>query len=227
MEISIKLVRRMPVFGGGKRRASRALVARISIIALSFFLYPAVVGAQIPRVSLFAGYSYARADVFTPFNRGQNILANRTNLNGWEVSFQGRVLPFISLVADISYVYGSVPFTAFIVCQGTVPPPCVPPSGQMKAHLGSYLFGPQFSISIGRLAPFAHAVFGASHMSDVTSVDNFSVSDTSFADAFGGGIDYRLIARVAWRVQAEALQTRFLAARQNNLRFSTGLVLRF
>ncbi len=217
----------MQVFGGEKRRASRALVTRIATIAFSFFLYPAVLGAQIPSVSLFVGYSYARADVFTPLSRGQNILPNRTNLNGWEVSFQGRVLPFIGVVADISYEYGSRPFTAFIVCQGPVPPTCVPPSGQMKARLGSYLFGPQFSVSIGRLAPFAHALFGASHLSDVTSVDNFSNSDTSFADALGGGIDYRLIPRVSWRLQGDALQTRFFAATQTSLRFSTGLVFRF
>jgi hypothetical protein len=205
----------MQVLGGEKRRASRALVTRIATIAFSFFLYPAVLDAQIPSVSLFVGYSYARADVFTPLSRGQNILPNRTNLNGWEVSFQGRVLPFIGVVADI------------IVCQGPVPPTCVPPSGQMKARLGSYLFGPQFSVSIGRFAPFAHALFGASHLSDVTSVDNFSNSDTSFADALGGGIDYRLIPRVAWRLQGDALQTRFFAATQTSLRFSTGLVLRF
>jgi hypothetical protein len=74
-------------------------------IALIFFLYPAVVGAQIPSVSLFVGYSYARADVFIPFSRGQNIPPKPTNLNGWEVSFQGRILPFLGLVADISNAY--------------------------------------------------------------------------------------------------------------------------
>jgi hypothetical protein len=97
----------------------------------------------------------------------------------------------------------------------------------MKARNGSYLFGPQFSVCIGRLMPFAHALFGVSHISDTTSIDNFSNSDAPFADALRGGIDYRLIPRVAWRVLADALQTRFLAATRNSLRFSTGLVLRF
>jgi len=54
-----------------------------------------------------------------------------------------------------------------------------------------------------------------------------SASDTSFGTAIGGGLDYKLIKGVAWRFQGDALHTHLFGAGQNNLRLSTGLVLRF
>jgi len=38
---------------------------------------------------------------------------------------------------------------------------------------------------------------------------NSAGSDTSFATAIGGGVDYRLFRAVAWRFQGDYLQTRF------------------
>jgi hypothetical protein len=76
------------------------------------------------------------------------------------------------------------------------------------------------------LRPFAHALVGVAHVTQ-SAHSVFFNSATTFAEALGGGIDYRLIALVAWRVQADFLQTRFCSATQDNFRFSTGLVLRF
>jgi hypothetical protein len=78
---------------------------------------------------------------------------------------------------------------------------------------------------VGKLTPFAEALFGASHRNDSTA--GFSQSDTSFATALGGGVDYRLIHGIGWRVQADMLQTRFFSGTQNNFRLSTGIVLHF
>ena len=52
-------------------------------------------------------------------------------------------------------------------------------------------------------------------------------TDTSFADAFGGGFDYRLFRPLAWRLQGDYVQTRFFGETQNNVRISTGIVFRF
>jgi hypothetical protein len=54
-----------------------------------------------------------------------------------------------------------------------------------------------------------------------------SSSDTSFAYALGGGIDYHLIPLISWRVQGDLLQTRFFSNTQNNVRISTGIVVHF
>jgi hypothetical protein len=56
---------------------------------------------------------------------------------------------------------------------------------------------------------------------------NLAGSDTNFTTAIGGGLDYRIIRPVAWRFQGDYVQTRFFSATQNNVRVSTGIVLRF
>ena len=82
------------------------------------------------------------------------------------------------------------------------------------------IFGPRVSVPAGRLTPFAHALFGVARIRGVDS-------DTSFSDALGGGVDYRLFHIVGWRIQLDALQTRFFGQKQNDVRVSTGVVLNF
>jgi len=75
---------------------------------------------------------------------------------------------------------------------------------------------------VGKFRPFAEALFGAGHVST-----NGVGSDSSFATALGGGLDYRIIRPIAWRFQGDYVQTRFFGNTQNNVRISTGIVLRF
>ncbi len=101
-------------------------------------------------------------------------------------------------------------------------------SGQtfhVNAHDYNYLFGPRVSVSIGKIRPFAHALFGAGHVN--VSTLGYSASDTAFATALGGGLDYHLVPLLSWRFQGDYLQTRFFGNTQNNGRFSTGIVLNF
>ena len=53
------------------------------------------------------------------------------------------------------------------------------------------------------------------------------MSDTSFAAASGGGLDYRIIRPIAWRFQGDYVSTHFFSTYQTNVRLSTGIVLRF
>ncbi len=146
-------------------------------------------GAQIPtKGNVFLGYAYNHAD----FNSGGSL-----NLNGWDGSLEGKVAPWVGIVADISGQYGS----------GT--------------SLHNAIFGPRVSFSAGKFTPFVHALVGASHRG------GGGTSETSFSDALGGGLDYRLIHGIGWRFQLDALETRFFSARQNDVRFSTGIVLHF
>jgi hypothetical protein len=79
------------------------------------------------------------------------------------------------------------------------------------------------SFSAGKFRPFAEALFGGAHI----NISNGVGSDNSFATALGGGLDYKIIRPVAWRFQGDYVQTRLLGATQNNIRLSTGIVLRF
>lgn len=197
---------------------------KIELITCVLLLIVSGASAQlVPKGNVFVGYSYSRANVFPgstlPFNSGSQT----GNMNGWEASLEGKVFPFIGIVADLSGHYGSQNFSRG--CEAVIG--CVPGSGSAHANMHSYLFGPRASFSVGRFTPFAEALFGAAHVSEDGKGISFSQSDTSFATALGGGVDYKLIPAVAWRVQADLLQTRFFSNTQNNLRLSTGVVIRF
>jgi len=175
-----------------------------SLAALVFLLLPTMLLAQIPtKGNGFFGYSYASADFSSN---------GRTNLNGWNGSLEGKVLPWVGFVADISGLYGSQNVSAA-------------PTFSADTSVHNVLFGPRISVSVGKFTPFAHALFGASHTKE--SASGFSDSDTSFGTALGGGIDYSLFHVIGWRVQADMLQTRFFSGTQNNFRLSTGVVLHF
>ena len=193
---------------------------------LLFMLAAVSASAQIPtKGDVFIGYSYLRASMSTPAvlpDQGLVTVA-KSNLNGWNVSLQGRVLPSIGLVADFSGQYGSQNFT--VNC-GLIAG-CVPSQGEANTSIYNVLFGPRVSISVHKIIPFAHALFGVSHSSENVAIAGLCRCGNSFADAVGGGVDYRIVRVIGWRTKADFLQTRFSNHTQNDFRLSTGLVLRF
>ena len=189
-------------------------IARIMLFALASSV---AARAQIPGGNIFLGYSYVRGNVFS-----HDVLlqppSRTANFNGWEASLEGKFLPFIGIVADISQSYGS---QTFALCGPTLA--CIP--GQtINSRVLTGMIGARVSVSVSRFTPFAHALFGGAHINDSHAASD---SDTSFATTIGGGLDYKFIKGVAWRFQGDSLHTHFYGAGQNNFRFSTGLVLRF
>lgn len=172
-----------------------------------FFLLSALAAAQVPKGNIFFGYSRLSADL------NPN---DRTGFNGWNGSLEGKVFPFIGIVADFGGYYASEKIAL---------PPIPGGSVNVDSKIYTVLFGPRLSVSVGRITPFAHALFGLGHINDSSS--GVSNSENSFATALGGGLDYKLIPAIAWRIQGEYLQTRFFSTTQGNARISTGLVLRF
>jgi hypothetical protein len=181
---------------------------KVAIIAIAMFLFGSLAGAQVPTSgNVFFGYSYYNTDLSS---------IDRANANGWEGSLEGKVPPWVGIVADFSGHYGSQNFPVF--CP-PIPGPC---TINVNFNEHNVLFGPRVSASVGKFRPFAEAMFGVGHVNA-----NVVGTDTSFATALGGGIDYRLIRPVAWRFQGDYVQTQFFGTTQNNLRLSTGIVLRF
>jgi hypothetical protein len=186
-------------------------VRKFAGIALVIFVSAGAAFAQIPTSgNVFIGYSYSRENAFPGSSPTVNI-------NGWEGSLEGKFLPWIGLVADFGAGYGSS--TEFIAITCPVPGCNGPSHTDVRRY--TYLFGPRVSVPIGRFTPFAHALFGAAHVNDG------GITDTSFATAVGGGIDYRLIHGIAWRVQGDEVHTRFFGGGQDHFRFSTGIDFRF
>jgi hypothetical protein len=184
---------------------------KIGLIFSSVLVLATLASAQIPSANVFFGYSFYNTDL-------SNI--DRANANGWEASVEGKIIPFLGIVADVDTHYGSQNFPAgCIVTNGVIG--CGTFNASFTEH--NFLFGPRVSISVAKFRPFAEALFGGAHV----SINNSGGSDTSFATAVGGGLDYKLIPLLAWRFQGDYVQTRFFSTSQNNVRISTGIVLRF
>lgn len=188
---------------------------KVALILSFVFLLGGLALAQIPTSgNIFFGYSYLNTDV----------APSRTSANGWEATVEGKVLPFIGIAADFSSYYGTPNFPVAVpvvpVC--TLPPCPVLTPLNFSTSERNYLFGPRVSISVSKFRPFAEVLIGAGHINA-----HSAGSDTSFATAIGGGLDYKLLRILAWRFQGDYLQTRFFSTTQANVRLTTGIALRF
>jgi hypothetical protein len=185
-------------------------MARITSNLFALLLFAAPALAQVPTSgNVFFGYSYYN----TNFSG-----VGRANLNGWEGSVEAKIFPGVGIVADFSGHYGSQSYVSTsnaCVMGGSCP------SGYNIRFVDG-MFGPRFSASLGKFRPFAEFEFGFGH-----ATINSIVSDTSFATAAGGGLDYRIIRPIAWRFQGDYVSTHLFGLHQNNIRLSTGIVVRF
>ena len=184
---------------------------RIGWSIFVLLLFAGLASAQVPSGNVFFGYSYYNTDLSS---------IDRANANGWEASVEGKVIPFLGFVADFDGHYGSQNFPECAASVGGGTPACS--SFNTSVTEQNFLFGPRVSFSVGKFRPFAEALFGGAHV----NAGSFG-TDTSFATALGGGLDYKIIRPIAWRFQGDYVQTRFFDTTQNNVRLSTGIVLRF
>lgn len=186
---------------------------RIGLLAFASLLFTGLASAQVPSGNVFFGYSYYNTDLSS---------VGRANLNGWEASAEGKLVPFLGVVADFDSHYGSQDFAVCpAVPVGTGGGSCGSASANVTEY--NFLFGPRVSVSVGKFRPFAEALFGGSHV----SVNNGGGTDFSFATALGGGLDYKIIKPIALRFQGDYVRTTFFNTTQDNVRISTGIVLRF
>ena len=123
-----------------------------------------------------------------------------SNLSGWNASVEKMYLRYFGAVADFSGQYGGVGQTNF-------------------------LFGIRGGSWIGRLRPYANVLFGAVREHGSTSAG--PMSDTTFAEDLGMGIDFRLMRRLSWRNQVDELKTGSPDFKRYNVRASSGLTVRF
>ena len=179
---------------------------KLFFIAALLLALPLIAQAQdAPKVEIFGGYSYLRAD-----DDDGGI-----DLHGWNASTAVNINKWVGIVADFSGHYGDV----------TVGP-------GPKADVSGYLFlvGPRFSYRGHKvLTPFGHVLLGAArqNFSLRTASGTLKSDDAAFAMAIGGGLDATVHPNLAIRLfQTDYVLTRFNDDSQHNFRISTGLVLR-
>jgi opacity protein-like surface antigen len=124
------------------------------------------------------------------------------NTNGWEAQATFNLTEYVGATADFDGHYGDV--------------------FGVGSHDYNFLFGPTLFHRMDTITPFAHVLFGASH----AGASGFS--DTAFAWAIGGGVDWNMKPNLAVRVgQIDYLATHFANLTQNDFRYSVGVVFRF
>jgi opacity protein-like surface antigen len=182
-----------------------------------------------PRAELFLGYSYLRSVPFQPMLTPGNRMVH---LNGGSTSIAFNLNRYIGLVGDFG---GFDDNKLQIAGTGANPPRAADASGTAF----TFMAGPRLSFR-HRITPFAQALFGGIHASQVTLSNCTGAlctplpSENSFAMTAGGGLDLRIHRHLAIRlVQAEYLMTNFADLStgnrdtQNDIRLSSGLVFGF
>jgi hypothetical protein len=181
-----------------------ALLILCGLMVMSAF----AVAQDAPKAEVFGGYQYFHA------SSGVSGISG-FNLNGWNAQASGYVNRYFGFTGDFSGSYGT---------------PTVSGVG-VNTKLYTYMFGPVVRAGGEHaLQPFAHVLFGGAHISGSVSVGGVSgsASDSGFAWAAGGGIDYKAAPRFAIRLgQFDFVQTHISGDSQNNFRYSAGVVVRF
>ena len=172
---------------------------------LALSTLPAMAQSEgFPRIEFGGGFMY----------RSYNIqFAPRQNELGWFVTGDFNVTNWLGFDADVD--------EGFVSANSVTD----------KYHHVTYLFGPQvYPLGHHRITPFAHALFGGSYFDFPT--DDFS--DSAFAFAIGGGVDFNLTHHIAIRpVQFDYEQDRNFGGGssgnpvQNNFKYKGGVIFRF
>jgi hypothetical protein len=161
---------------------------------------------QIPNHGdVFFGYSHTGAVHCQAIFSGATVVcdplsAKASSLDGWNATVEKKYLRYFGAVADFSGQYGGV-------------------------SERNFLFGLRGGASIGSLRPFAEALIGAVHTQEKSS--GISTSDTSFAEALGVGVDFRVTRLLGWRIRTDELKTGSPSFERRNLLLSSGLSVRF
>jgi opacity protein-like surface antigen len=193
------------------------LIVTTFLIGFSASFSLAQTPAEQPKNEFFAGYSYQSADINT-----LTVDPRRTGQDGVNLEYTRNITRHIGITGDASAHFHRDTSSTSV--------------GTFTSRRDQYflLGGLQFRTgSSSRVQPFAHALFGASlfrgFTSDIRPSGNVYTMDdaTSFAMAFGGGLDIRVNKRIDLRlIQADYTPTFFGSGRQNNFRLSVGIIFK-
>jgi hypothetical protein len=181
----------------------------VSLVGLALFFAATAQAQERQTIDVGVAYSYLR---YNPATSGIKSFS----MNGGSASVAYNFNNWLSGVADIGgYSKHNV------VGNG------------VSGTLSTYLFGPRVSLNrYGRFTPFAQVLVGVAHANDRFLTTGGS--QTPFAAAIGGGLDWRWTNHIRVRAgEVDYFLTHFNEVTpnnvqvQNNLRVSSGLVFRF
>jgi len=167
------------------------------------------------KFEVFGGYQYLHTGNITV--DGQSDPGSSQGFNGWDASATGYFNKFLGVTGDFGGAYATV--------------------DGVSGHVYTYTGGPVAAFRVGKINPFVHVLFGGVHLTG--SESGVSVSRTGFTTMVGGGVDYKVIKPISIRViDVDWIYYRFGSttvvgtavpsfSQSNNVRITTGVVLRF
>jgi hypothetical protein len=205
-------------------------MTRISLLFLIALLCAPAVFAQNQKdysfYEFYVGYAYQRgnnnANFFDADGRALfgtsrvDFSSEDKNFNGFTAEFNQNVTRHIGIVTSFTANFNNTGYADIN-------------SGRLfDASVQRYdlMIGPRYNWRTENVTPFAHALFGFSHMR--ANFDNTLVperrSTTAFAMAFGGGLDVHAGEHIDLRpIMIEYIPTFFHGEHQNNIRAGAGI----
>ncbi|MGO9086538.1 MAG: hypothetical protein ACLQBK_15020 [Candidatus Sulfotelmatobacter sp.] len=161
------------------------------------------------HVEVFGGYAYMRPDFTATVPNG---------VSGWDVSATVKLVRHVGIVADFSG------FSPSAASTGNV--------SAAFATYHTYMGGPQVSIGVGRIKPFARFLIGATRGTLTHPDEQFGGDFSPLTIGAGGGVDFGLGRWFAVRAQVDWLHigstiSNGQSSLGNVARVSAGLVFRF
>ncbi|MGA1988268.1 MAG: hypothetical protein ABSG72_18525 [Candidatus Sulfotelmatobacter sp.] len=194
-------------------------MARFLFCVLAVLLFASFSVAQSSdRVEVFGGYSYMNPEFTSTLSGG---------VSGWDISATAKLVRYVGVVADFS---GFSPSGANPCGRGC--------SGGPSASYHTFMGGPQVSMRIGKIKPFAHFLIGATRGSLTHADEQFGGDFSLLTFGAGGGVDLGLNRWLAVRGQVDWLHIGPTISNNvfnsgegssvgNVARVSAGLVFRF
>jgi opacity protein-like surface antigen len=184
-----------------------------SILVIALAVCASSAWAQLsPKSEITGGYTYTSLD---------GGPAGRLGGNGWNTGGTFFLNNWLGFEGNIAGATNSQ--SASFTSGGTTI------SGSASDKHYTFVFGPRVMFGQGRTNPFVHALFGFDRETASASVLGISssITDTAFASALGGGLEYGVSKHLGVVTGFDYLMTRHASATQNNVRVSAGLSVRF
>lgn len=180
------------------------------------FTVPQLAHAQrFKGMEIFGGYAYQRdnlSSLFSPFYSSPTTFGSNISRNGWQLALTENATDWLGMTQQFSGFYGTSQLRG------------------VPNHFNTFsiLTGPRFYTDrIKFVFPFAHALFGYDQTTLSIKGTSISGKSTSYAMAFGGGADVRVMRHFRIRLfQVDYYHSSLFGQGQNHVRLSAGVVFR-
>lgn len=209
---------------------------KLFLAAIAVFVFGVAAQAQSTgdgKVEIYGGYTFQH-NQFGTTGTNPRLNDDSNNLNGFNVGANIWLTQNKKLGINGEYSFTTGNNSGVFVINNTNV------SADVRTRYNSFVGGPVYRFSTGRVKPFIRGLIGATRVSSqstfVAPVTNVrtkaGVDATSFTFIGGGGVDVDLTkdGRVAFRVGAvdyQFIKDSNIFNNQNGIRLSTGLVIRF